>query len=104
MNTGTADTTARLRISTLVAGYGHNVVLRGVDLHVNEGEIVTLLGANGSGKSTVLNTISGFLIPTDGTIQLDDDAITGMPPHKSFRAGVVQVSHCLLYTSAAADE
>ena len=92
MNTGTADTTARLRISNLVAGYGHNVVLRGVDLHVNEGEIVTLLGANGSGKSTVLNTISGFLIPTDGTIQLDDDAITGMPPHKSFRAGVVQVS------------
>ncbi len=92
MNTQTSTTKARLRISNLVAGYGHNVVLRGVDLHVNQGEIVTLLGANGSGKSTVLNTISGFLSPTEGTVQLDDTAITGIPPHKSFRAGVVQVS------------
>jgi branched-chain amino acid transport system ATP-binding protein len=86
------DSNSRLQIADLVAGYGHNVVLRGVSLQVNQGEIVTLLGANGSGKSTVLNTISGFLKPTQGTVHLDQKSITGIPPHKTFRAGVVQVS------------
>ncbi len=86
------DNNSRLQITDLVAGYGHNVVLRGVSLQVNQGEIVTLLGANGSGKSTVLNTISGFLKPTQGTVHLDQKSITGIPPHKTFRAGVVQVS------------
>jgi branched-chain amino acid transport system ATP-binding protein len=66
--------------------------LKGVSLHVDQGEIVTLLGANGSGKSTVLNTISGFLRPTAGTIELDRNAMQGLPPHKSFKLGVVQVS------------
>jgi len=87
-----SDSNSRLQITDLVAGYGHNVVLRGVSLQVNQGEIVTLLGANGSGKSTVLNTISGFLKPTQGTVHLDQKSITGIPPHKTFRAGVVQVS------------
>jgi len=86
------NSNSRLQIADLVAGYGHNVVLRGVSLQVNQGEIVTLLGANGSGKSTVLNTISGFLKPTQGTVHLDQKSITGIPPHKTFRAGVVQVS------------
>ena len=67
-------------------------MLRGVNLQVNHGEIVALLGANGSGKSTVLNTISGFLKPTEGTVHLDQKSITGIPPHQTFRAGVVQVS------------
>ena len=86
------DSNSRLHIADLVAGYGHNVVLRGVSLQVNQGEIVALLGANGSGKSTVLNTISGFLKPTEGTVHLDQKSITGIPPHQTFRAGVVQVS------------
>ncbi len=81
-----------LRVTDLVAGYGANVVLKGVSLHVLQGEIVTLLGANGSGKSTVLNTISGFLRPTEGTIELDQRSIQGLSPHKSFKLGVVQVS------------
>ena len=83
---------ARLAVSGLVAGYGGAVVLRGVDLRVGEAEIVSLLGANGSGKSTILNTITGFLRPTEGRIDLDGRSIGGMAPHETFRRGVVQVS------------
>ena len=86
------DADARLKVTDVVAGYGSNVVLRGVSLHVDEAEIVSLLGANGSGKSTILNTISGFLRPTEGRIELDDRSIRGMAPHETFRNGVVQVS------------
>jgi branched-chain amino acid transport system ATP-binding protein len=81
-----------LRVEGLVAGYGGAPVLRGVDFHVDAGEVVTLLGANGSGKSTALNTISGFLAPASGRITLDGQAIAGRPPHWVFRRGVVQVS------------
>ena len=82
----------RLEVTDVVAGYGSNVVLRGVSLHVDEGEIVSLLGANGSGKSTILNTISGFVRPTEGRIELDGRPIQGHAPHETFRHGVVQVS------------
>ena len=86
------DADARLKVADVVAGYGSNVVLRGVSLHVEEAEIVSLLGANGSGKSTILNTISGFLRPMEGRIELDGRPIQGQPPHGTFRRGVVQVS------------
>ena len=86
------DADARLRVIDVVAGYGTNMVLRGVSLHVGEGEIVSLLGANGSGKSTILNTISGFVQPTEGRIELDGRPIQGEAPHATFRRGVVQVS------------
>lgn len=85
-------TEALLAVEGLIAGYGDNVVLRGVDFHVNPREVVSLLGANGSGKSTALNTISGFLRPMAGRITLDGEDIAGMPPHKCFRRGVVQIS------------
>jgi branched-chain amino acid transport system ATP-binding protein len=81
-----------LRITDLVAGYGDSLVLRGVSLHIDAGEIVTLLGANGSGKSTILNTISGFVRPRQGAIEFDRQALAGLPPHKAFLRGVVQVS------------
>jgi len=81
-----------LAVSGLVAGYGDNVILRGVSLDVAEGEIVTLLGANGSGKSTVLNTISGFLRAREGRITIGGLPIHGLRPHETFRHGVVQVS------------
>lgn len=86
------DADARLKVTDVVAGYGSNVVLRGVSLHVDEAEIVSLLGANGSGKSTILNTISGFLRPAEGRIELDGRPIQGQAPHETFRRGVVQVS------------
>lgn len=81
-----------LRITDLVAGYGDSLVLRGVSLHIDASEIVTLLGANGSGKSTILNTISGFVRPRQGAIEFDRQALAGLPPHKAFLRGVVQVS------------
>ena len=86
------DADARLKVAGVVAGYGSNVVLRGVSLHVGEAEIVSLLGANGSGKSTILNTISGFVRPAEGRIELDGRPIQGQAPHETFRRGVVQVS------------
>jgi branched-chain amino acid transport system ATP-binding protein len=81
-----------LAVESLVAGYGQIQVLRGVDLAVRRGEVVALLGANGSGKSTALNTISGFIRPMAGRIRLDGQDIAGHPPHRTFRRGVVQVS------------
>ena len=56
------------------------------------GEVVALLGANGSGKSTVLNTVSGFVRPMAGSIKLDGEELAGKRPHQTFRRGVVQVS------------
>jgi branched-chain amino acid transport system ATP-binding protein len=81
-----------LAVESLVAGYGPIQILRGVDLAVRRGEVVALLGANGSGKSTALNTISGFIRPMSGRIRLDGQDIAGHPPHRTFRRGVVQVS------------
>ena len=81
-----------LAVEGLIAGYGQIQILRGVDLAVRRGEVVALLGANGSGKSTALNTISGFIRPMAGRIRLDGQDIAGHPPHRTFRRGVVQVS------------
>jgi len=83
---------ALLAVEGLVAGYGQIRILRGVDLAVRRGEVVALLGANGSGKSTALNTISGFIRPMAGRIRLDGQDIGGQPPHRTFKRGVVQVS------------
>ena len=56
------------------------------------GEVVALLGANGSGKSTLLNVLSGFVRPRRGSIRLDGVELAGLPPHRTFRRGIVQVS------------
>jgi branched-chain amino acid transport system ATP-binding protein len=74
------------------AGYSRRQILFGVDLDVSAGEAVALLGANGSGKSTLLNALSGFVRPRRGSILLDGREIAGLPPHRIFRRGIVQVS------------
>jgi branched-chain amino acid transport system ATP-binding protein len=74
------------------AGYPGKQILFGVDFAVERGEVVALLGANGSGKSTVLNTLSGFVRPWGGSIRFDGAEIAGERPHRIFRRGVVQVS------------
>ena len=74
------------------AGYGSRQILFGVDLDVAEGEVVALLGANGGGKSTLLNAVSGFVQPRRGSIRLDGVELAGLPPHRTFRRGIVQVS------------
>jgi branched-chain amino acid transport system ATP-binding protein len=76
----------------LEAGYPKKKILFGVDFTVRRAEVVVLLGANGSGKSTALNAVSGFIKPTAGRILLEGDDIAGQPPHQVFRRGVVQVS------------
>jgi len=71
--------------------YGHIHALQGVSLYVGAKEIVTLIGANGAGKSTTLKTISGLLRPKQGTIRLGHEDLTIYPPHEIAARGVVQV-------------
>ncbi len=83
---------ALLIVRGVEGGYRNRQILFGVDLDVGEGEAVVLLGANGSGKSTLLNAISGFVRPRRGSILLGKAELAGLPPHRIFRHGVVQVS------------
>jgi branched-chain amino acid transport system ATP-binding protein len=80
-----------LQITDLKVGYKRNQVIHGIDLHVDHGERVALLGANGAGKSTILKTISGLLNPTTGSITFDGDDLTGQKPSSVVDLGVVQV-------------
>lgn len=70
--------------------YGQIHALKGISLSVNAGEIVTLIGANGAGKSTTLKTISGLLSPRTGEIVLEGRKISGMPAHKVAATGIAQ--------------
>lgn len=77
-----------LKITNLNAGYGKVIVLRDVNLQINEGEIVAVIGPNGAGKSTLLKNISGLIQPTSGKIIFKDQDITGHPAHKAAGAGI----------------
>jgi branched-chain amino acid transport system ATP-binding protein len=83
---------ALLSVREVEAGYGGRQILFGVNLDVFIGEVVALLGANGSGKSTLLNVLSGFVRPGRGSIRLEGVELAGLPPHRTFRRGIVQVS------------
>jgi branched-chain amino acid transport system ATP-binding protein len=71
--------------------YGPIQALRGVSLHVDEGEMVALLGANGAGKTTTLRTISGLLAPARGTVRIGGAEATGLPAHRVVRFGVAHM-------------
>ena len=81
-----------LAAAGIEAGYNKKQILFGVDFAIAEGEAVALLGANGSGKSTALNTVSGFVRPWAGSIRFGGAEIAGLPPHQVFRRGIIQVS------------
>jgi branched-chain amino acid transport system ATP-binding protein len=81
---------ALLEIADVHTYYGAIHALKGVSLQVDRGEIVTLIGANGAGKSTALNTICGLLHPREGTIVLDGEPIHRLPPHEIVLRGVAQ--------------
>ena len=80
-----------LEVTNLHTYYGNIHALKGLSITVNQGEIVTLIGANGAGKSTTLKTISGLLRPREGTIHFEGKAIAGMPAHTVTSMGLVQV-------------
>jgi branched-chain amino acid transport system ATP-binding protein len=80
-----------LELKDLHTYYGHIHALRGISLHVEQGEIVTLIGANGAGKSTTLRSISGLVRARSGSVLLDGQDITHLPPHQIVEAGVGHV-------------
>ena len=80
-----------LNISDINVYYGAIHAIKGISLTVNQGEIVTLIGANGAGKSTTLRTISGLLKPKTGSITFQGQDIAGTPAHKIVGLGISQV-------------
>ena len=79
-----------LSVNDIHVYYGAIHAVKGVSLEVNEGEVVTLIGANGAGKSTVLNTISGLLRAKSGTIDFMGTPINTMAPNKIVQLGLAQ--------------
>lgn len=79
-----------LEVEDLHVHYGAIHALHGVSLTVERGQIVTLIGANGAGKSTTLRTISGLIRPSSGSISFEGKSITKVPPHEIVRLGIAQ--------------
>jgi branched-chain amino acid transport system ATP-binding protein len=79
-----------LELEELHVFYGNIEALKGMSMHVNRGEIVTLIGSNGAGKSTTLKTISGVLRPRTGVVRLDGKEIQHTPPHDIVKLGIAQ--------------
>jgi len=77
-----------LRVDNVTVAYGLSTAVRNVSLVVNNGEIVTIVGSNGAGKTSLLNAISGAVRVKSGTIWLDDVRLSGRLPHKTVRLGV----------------
>ena len=77
-----------LKVDDIHVYYGAIHAIKGISFEVNEGEIVTLIGANGAGKSTTLNTIAGLLKPRSGSITFDGKNIVGMPASKTVPLGM----------------
>ena len=79
-----------LEVKDLRVSYGKNEAIKGISLHVEKGEIVTLVGANGAGKTTLLKTISGILKPTQGVINFESKDIQTIAPHDRVLEGLCQ--------------
>lgn len=79
-----------LNVSEVTSGYGSVTVLRGISIHLDPGECIGLFGPNGHGKTTLLQTISGLIVSTAGSITFDGSSITGAKPSHIVNAGLVQ--------------
>lgn len=77
-----------LQLRNVHSYYGKSHILQGVDLTVNQGEVVSLLGRNGAGKTTTLKSIAGLVIPAKGEVQFHDVAVTYASPHRRARHGL----------------
>ena len=80
-----------LDIKELHVVYGKATAIDNISLNVNEGEVVSIVGANGAGKTTILRTISGLVKPASGEIRFHDRRIEGVPPHDIAKLGVIQI-------------
>ena len=78
-------------MSNISAGYGGVPALHGVSLQIKKGEIVTIVGSNGAGKSTIARTLTGLVKPTGGSIMFDGRAIEGLPTHEIVALGLIHV-------------
>jgi ABC-type branched-subunit amino acid transport system ATPase component len=81
-----------LELQGICAGYGQARVLRGIDLTIQEGQVVAILGANGAGKTTLAQTITGAIRPTSGALRIAGEDVLGRPPHRIAELGV---AHCM---------
>lgn len=79
-----------LKIENIAVTYGEIAALKGISISVRQGEIVTLIGSNGAGKSTTLRTVSGLLKPKSGKIYFETDDISKLKPHEIVRKGISQ--------------
>lgn len=82
---------AMLEVNDLKVYYGVIQAIKGVSFHVDEGEVVALIGANGAGKTTILHTISGLLAPKEGSVTFEGKDILKTPGHKIVSMGMVHV-------------
>ena len=80
-----------LELTNVTAGYGSITALHGVTLRVEKGSLVTLVGANGAGKSTTLRAISGLVKVREGSVQYAGESLTNLPPHEIVARGVAHV-------------
>lgn len=80
-----------LRVENLVVRYGMIEAIKGISFEVQDGEIVTLIGANGAGKTATMHAISGLVKPAEGSIWLDDTDLTKVAPHQIVSMGLAQV-------------
>lgn len=86
----TAERESILKLTDVHSYYGHIHALKGISIDVKAGEVVTLIGSNGAGKSTTLRTISGLLAPRNGTVEYKGENIAGTPAHKVAAMGIAQ--------------
>lgn len=86
-----ANNTPALQLSGISSGYGRFAVLRDVDLTVEPGQVVALLGANGAGKTTLMRTASGLIKPTQGKVMIDGADLSRADPHVRLRSGLCHI-------------
>ena len=79
-----------LNVENMNVYYGAIHAIKGISFHVDQGEVVTLIGANGAGKSTTLQTVSGLLRSRTGSIQFCGESISNVPSHKIVEKGLAQ--------------
>jgi len=80
-----------LEVRDLRVHYGTVEAVKGVSFHLDAGEMISLIGANGAGKSTILRSLTGLVQPSAGTISFENTSLVGLPPHQIIRMGIGHV-------------